>query len=89
MTCVNYTYSPNGKVQISVACSRHPFRIETEEDIDNLFTFFGQIRDRMLKHLHDPRERKAPLTTKWHLVGCDINKDIMVDEKMQLTLPGI
>lgn len=89
MTRVNYIYSPNGKVQISVACSRYPFKIETDEDIGILFSFFGQVRDRMLYHLHDPHERKVPVPTKWRLVGCDVNKDIMIDEKMQLTLPDI
>jgi hypothetical protein len=43
----------------------------------------------MLHHLHDPHERKVPLTMKWRLSGRDINKDIRVDEKMQLTLADI
>lgn len=89
MTRVNYTYSPNGKVQIFVACSRYPFKIESDEDIGILFSFFGQVRDRMLRHMGDPHERKVPVPTKWRLVGCDIHKDIVIDEKMQLTLPDM
>jgi hypothetical protein len=89
MTRVTYSYSPNGKVQISVACSKYPFKLENDEDIEILFSFFGQVRDRMLFHLKDPHEHKVPLATRWRLVGCDINKDIRIDENMQFTLPDI
>ena len=37
----------------------------------------------------DPRERVVPYITDWHLVQCDVNKDIEITDKAQLTLPSI
>jgi hypothetical protein len=88
-TLTTYTYSPNGTVEIAVACSDNPFRLETDDDVAILFSFFGQVRDRMLYHLSDLRERIVPPIIDWCLKQCDVNKDIEITDKMQFTLPDI
>lgn len=84
---VQYVYSPNGRIQIYATSSKHPFRLENEQDIAILYSFFGQVRDRMIHHLADIREREVKPITRWTLLGADLNKDIPIDEKMQLSLP--
>jgi hypothetical protein len=88
-TLTKYAYSPNGTVEIAITCSNNPFKLATEEDVCMIFSFFGQVRDRMLYHLSDPRERVVPPIIYWCLVQCDVNKDIEINDKMQLTLPDI
>ena len=39
---------PNGKVMVSVRCSNKPFKLETDEEESILFSFLGQVRDRLL-----------------------------------------
>jgi hypothetical protein len=82
---VNFIIYPNGKVMVSVACSNNPFKLETDEDEGNLFSFLGQVRDRLLYVLNDPRERAVPSIMEWHLSECDINKDIEISDMMQLS----
>jgi hypothetical protein len=82
---VNFIIYPNGKVMVSVACSNNPFKLETDEDEGNLFSFLGQVRDRLLYVLNDPRERVVPSIMEWHLSECDINKDIEISDMMQLS----
>ena len=86
---VNYTFSPNGRVEIGVRTSDTPFKLETHEDEAILFSFFGQGRDRLIYLVADPREREVPQITNWILKGCDLNKDAEIDEKAQLYLPDI
>jgi hypothetical protein len=88
-TLTKYTYSPNGTVEIAVRCNNSPFKLETDDDVNILFSFFGQVRDRMLYHLSDPRERVVPPIIYWRLMQCDVNKDIEITEKLQFTLPDI
>jgi hypothetical protein len=82
---VNFVVYPNGKVMISIACSNNPFKLETDEDEGNLFSFLGQVRDRLLYVLNDPRERAVPSIMEWHLSECDINKDIEISDMTQLS----
>jgi hypothetical protein len=86
---VSYTFSPNGTVQVSVISSDNPFKLETDEDVSMLFSFLGQVRDRLLYHVRDMRERIVPSIMEWRLKGCDINKDIEIDDNAQLTLPDL
>jgi hypothetical protein len=37
----------------------------------------------------DPHERIVPLIMKWILTGCDINKDVIVTDMLQLTAINI
>jgi hypothetical protein len=86
---VRYTYYPNGKVEILVACSKNPFKIETDGDVSILFSFLGQVKELLLIQLSDIRERIVPPITEWKLVQCDINKDVEITGKAQLTFPDI
>jgi hypothetical protein len=82
---VNFIIYPNGKVMVSVACSNNPFKLENDEDEIILFSFLGQVRDRLLYVLRDPRERGVPSIMEWYLSECDINKDIEITDMMQLS----
>ena|SRR5215475_2307604 len=86
---VKYTFSPNGTVEVAFATSDAPFKIETYQDEAIVFSFFGQVKDRLLYHLGDVRERMTPPLMGWILKGCDLSKDIIVDERIQLTFPNI
>jgi hypothetical protein len=86
---IRYILSSNGTVQIAIRSNNSPFRLETELDESTLFSFFGQVKDRLLYLLTDVRELVVPPITEWILIQCDVNKDVEIDEKGQLTLPDI
>lgn len=86
---VTYVYYRNGKIEIWIASSEKPFPIEREDDIPCLYSFFGQLRDRLEKHVVDPRGRLVPPITTWILKQCDLNKDVPINDKAQITLPDI
>lgn len=86
---VKYTISSNGSVQIAVRSNNTPFKLETEQDVSIIFAFFGQVRDRLLSLLGDPKELLVPSLMEWVLEQCDLNKDVDIDETGQLTLPDI
>jgi hypothetical protein len=86
---VTYTFSPNGRVELAIRSSDTPFKLETDEDEAILFSFFGQVRDRLIHIVADIREREIPEITEWILKGCDLNRDVEIDEKAQLHLPDI
>src|SRR5215469_5510912 len=81
---VKYLVYPNGKTMVFVACSNNPFKLEDESDVSILYSFAGQVRDRLLYLMTDPHERIVPPIMKWVLTGCDINKDVTVSDKLQL-----
>jgi hypothetical protein len=86
---VKYLVYPNGKTMVFVACSNNPFKLEHESDIGIIYAFLGQVRDRLLYLMTDPHERIVPPIMKWILTGCDINKDVTVSDKLQLTAINI
>ena len=86
---IKYLIYPNGKLMVYIACSDNPFMLETEVDESLLFAFFGQVRDRLLYLLSDVREIIVPSLVNWRLIQCDINKDVELNDRMQLTLPDI
>jgi hypothetical protein len=86
---VKYLVYPNGKVMVFVACSNNPFKLEDEADESIIYSFLGQVRDRLLYLVTDPHERIVPPITKWILTGCDINKDITVTDVLQLSAINI
>ena len=75
---VDYTFYPNGTVNVEVRCSNHPFRLHTEEDRSRLLVFLGQLRERLITILMDSHERIVPNVMEWELNECDINKDVKV-----------
>jgi hypothetical protein len=86
---VKYLVYPKGKVMVFVACSNNPFKLEDETDVSILYSFTGQVRDRLLYLVTDPHERIVPPIMKWILTGCDINKDVTVSNLLQLTAINI
>jgi hypothetical protein len=80
-----YLLYPNGTIMVHIACSNNPYRLETDEDQSILFSFLGQVRDRLLYILSDLNERIVPHLMEWRLVGCDINRDVEITEVMQLS----
>lgn len=86
---VKYTISSSGTVQIAIRSNNSPFRLEAELDESTLFSFFGQVKDRLLYLFGDLKESIIPPVTEWILIQCDVNKDIEIDEKAQITLPDI
>jgi hypothetical protein len=86
---VKYTLFPNGTVEIAVKSSDTPFKIEIDEDVSLIFSFLGQVKDRLLYVVKDPKERHVPPVMEWVLKQCDLNKDVEITEKAQVTLPDI
>jgi hypothetical protein len=86
---VNFTLSPNGTIEIDVKSSDTPFRIETDDDESTIFSFLGQVRDRLLYVVKDPKERHVPPIMERVLKQCDLNKDVEINDKVQVTLPDI
>jgi hypothetical protein len=86
---VIYTYSPNGTVEVAIRSNDTPFSLATDEDVSIIFSFLGQVKDRLLDHVRDPKEREVPSIMEWTLKACDLNKDILISDKAQLVLPGI
>ena len=66
-----------------------PFRLETDGDDITIFSFLGQVRDRLLYWITDIREHSIPQITEWVLKECDLNKDIKINDNAQVTLPDI
>ncbi len=81
--------SPNGTIEIAVISSDTPFRIETYDDELSIFSFLGQVRDRFLYLVRDPKERHVPHVMQWILKACDWNRDVKVTDTCQITLPDI
>jgi hypothetical protein len=86
---VQFTYYKNRKVSVYVACSNKPSKLETLEDVTILYSFFGQVRDRLELFSSDPHGRIVPNITEWILKQCDFNKDVPITDKEQVTLPDI
>ena len=47
------------------------------------------MKDRLLYCINDIKERSIPPIQEWVLKACDLNRDIRIDDKCQLTLPDI
>jgi hypothetical protein len=81
---VKYTLYPNGTVEIAVKSSDTPFKLETDDDELAIFSFLGQVRDRLLYLVRDPKELHVPHIMECVLKQCDLNKDVEIDDKAQL-----
>lgn len=62
---VIYKFHKRGSIEIDIACSRNPFQIETDDDVNTFFVFLGQVQDRLALVLSDQRERIVPSVDKW------------------------
>jgi hypothetical protein len=86
---VTYTFYRNAKIAIWISSSTKPFQFETEDDILELNSFFGQVKDRLESQILDPRGRLVPPISSWTLKQCDFNKDIPITDRAQIILPDI
>jgi hypothetical protein len=84
-----YTLSPNGSIEIAIRSSETPFKLQTDDDELTIFSFLGQVRDRRLYVLRDPKELHVPHIMEWVLKQCDLNKDVEINDKAQVMLPDI
>jgi hypothetical protein len=82
---VDYTFYPNGTVNVEVMCSNHPFRLQTEEDRSHLLVFLGQIEQVLISILSASHGRIVPNVLEWEVTECDINKDVKVSDWFQYT----
>jgi len=78
---VIYKFHKRGSIEIDITCSRNPFQIETDDEVNNFFVFLGQVKDRLSLILNDPRERIVPSVGTWILKSCDFNKDVEIRDK--------
>jgi hypothetical protein len=69
---VTYRLSPNGTVEVYIATTDTPFRIERDEDISLLFAFLGQVRDGFLYHISHIKEKHVPNPLNWILKQCEL-----------------
>jgi len=82
---VDYTFYPNGTINVEIRCSNHPFKLQTEEDRSRLLVFFGQVRQALISFLMDSHERLVSEIMHWELTECDINKEIKVSHWFHYT----
>jgi hypothetical protein len=86
---VEYHIYTNGTVMIYVTCSENPFRLYSGEDVSIIMIFLGKVDDRLRYLVADTKDKVVPLVMNWILKNCDVNKDIEIDEKAQITLPAV
>jgi hypothetical protein len=86
---VTYTISRNGRVQIAIECSEHPFPMASDEDEAAFFVYLGKVQSNLQQLLSDPHERHTPPVVTWYLKRCDVNWDVTVTDKAQVSLPDI
>ncbi len=63
--------------------------MQDDSDIDNLYSVFGRIKDKLSSHLFDSKDRIVPSVEMWVLKQCDINIDIDIPDRAQMYLPNI
>jgi hypothetical protein len=86
---VNFIFHPNGSVQVFVECSKHPLRIQTDNDVDMFYSIMGRIKEKLAEQVSDYNEWIIPPINSWILKQCDINNDIPITDKAQMSLPDI
>ena len=70
---------------IYVSCSDNPLRLYNEDDVSKIIAYLGRVEDRLKALFSDTRNAIVPTSLEWVLVGCDINKDIQIEQMAQLT----
>jgi hypothetical protein len=78
---VVFQFHKKGNIEINISCSKNPFKIETDDDVNNFFVFLGKVQYTLAYILSDPRERIVPPIDNWILKSCDFNKDMEIDPK--------
>ena len=86
---VTFQVYQNGTIMVSIASSRNPFRMMTEEDVAAFFSFLGRVRQELAAWIPDPHDRIIPDVVDWLMKSPDLNKDTRISALEQLTLPDI
>lgn len=87
---VEYIFSSNGTVQIFIQSSENPLPVVTYQNINHLYSYLGQVRQELVVVLGDIRETYTAHIDSWMLKGCDLNKDIQLnDDFCQITIPDL
>ena len=81
---VIFKFNKKGSIEIDISCSKYPFQIETDDDVNNFFIFLGKVQYTLAYILSDPRERIVPSVDTWILKSCDFNKDVEIQNIGQL-----
>ena len=76
---VNYVFYPNGTIDIYTKNGENPFRLQTEEDRENLIAFIRKINDNL------PPEVAVPGIDQWEFTECDINRDVKVSDILHIS----
>jgi hypothetical protein len=66
---VDYTFYPNGTINVEVTCSNNPFRLYTEEDRSRLLVHFGQLRQALISIVSDRHELIVPNVMEWEFLS--------------------
>lgn len=74
---------------VYVSCSGKPFRLADDDDIFAINAYLGKVEDRLKSLLSDTRNRIVSPVSTWLLIGCDVNKDVQIDDMAQLTCLNI
>jgi hypothetical protein len=82
---LEFNIYPNGTVMVFISCSGKPFRLADDDDIFAINAYLGRVEDRLKNLFSDTRNSIIPPSSTWILVGCDINKDIQINDMAQLT----
>ena len=86
---LEYNIYPNGTVMVYISCSGKPFRLADDDDIFAINAYLGKVEDRLKSLLSDTRNRIVSPVSTWILIGCDVNKDVQIDDMAQLTCLNI
>jgi hypothetical protein len=76
---VSYVFYPNGTIDMYTKNSERPFRLQTEEDRENLIAFIRKIKDNF------PHQVLVPDIEQWEFTECDINRDVKVSDLLHIS----
>jgi hypothetical protein len=76
---VSYVFYPNGTIDTYTKNSEKPFRLQTEEDRENLLAFIRKIKHNL------PPQVVVPDIEQWECTECDINRDVKVSDLLHIS----
>lgn len=86
---IEFNIFSNGTIMIYISCSDNPFRLFDDDDVSKILAYLGRVEDRLKSILSDTRNSIVPSSLTWILSGCDVNKDIQIDDDSMAQLTSI